>query len=140
MAVPTGDVEGMPVRKEEDSFVGVVSDEAKKLWALHVEAATRGNQLIAEHKAKGDAVPQAETDTFHQQWALCHQEYKATNDLFWTSVRRQFPAIAIETYLALCTNWEIIVPKKENEDHATVNMIFLGLPCLFHGSLDETGE
>lgn len=107
------DVKGPKAELEDgQEAVGELSEELQRLWVVKVEAnnalnALKGEllQLQGRHYGEDKAPPEfAELAT---RYNLAVHRSEALDNLFWTSVRIEFPILADKGSIGLAEEWQV---------------------------------
>ena len=108
--------------EDDDEVVGVLPEELQRLYALKVKASEAHRAIHGEilqfcgRHISSLTEPPPEFDQLAQRHNLAVHRAEALDNLFWTSVRIEFPELANKGTIGLAEEWQVYwrKPRKSN--------------------------
>lgn len=95
-----------------EKVVGTLPDDLKKLYVVMLNAKEKTkavhDRLEKEIPALGDKVPEEKKKAIIQEHAVVHLEENLIHELFWTSVRLEFPETSSDD-VGLRKDWQVVL-------------------------------
>ena len=120
---------------EKDHFIGVMSDRLKKFFTLWRSVAVDFSKSEEEcckivraifNADEGDRKDlEARVMPAEAEFNLLRQEERALREMFWLSVKREFPSAKGKSAIRVCKGFKIIWREREEKKSSGLDVIIL---------------